>query len=244
MPLTIGTTEILVAIVAFVASLTAGLSGFAFGLVAVGPWLLLLGPLTTAPLIMICGLFGQLYSLWTIRHVTRADLAWPFIAGGVLGVPVGVAILQNTPPGALRAGFGVFLILWSAYMLLRPPIAAVTAGRWADGAVGFGGGVTGGLAGLPGALPVLWCDLRRWSKDDSRGVYQPFYIAMHSLSLVGFAVAGLLSRELLRLALVCAPGIILGNVLGLRLYAKVDDRQFRWIVLGLIGLSGVSLLVR
>src|ERR1035437_6318669 len=38
-------------------------------------------------------------------------------------------------------------------------------GRIADGAVGFGGGVLGGLAGCSGPLLIVWTDIRGYTKE-------------------------------------------------------------------------------
>ena len=45
----------------------------------------------------------------------------------------------------------------------------------------------GGLGGYSGVLPAIWCQLRGWSKEVSRGVYQPFIIMAHiaTLALIG-----------------------------------------------------------
>ena len=101
----------------------------------------------------------------------------------------------------------------------------------------------GGIAGLSGAIPVLWCDLRGWGKELARGVYQPFNIAMHTLALTGMAIAGLLDEKVWTAFAFCVPGVLLGTWLGLKLYAHVDDRQFRAIVLWLVLASGVVLTV-
>lgn len=101
----------------------------------------------------------------------------------------------------------------------------------------------GGVAGLSGAIPVLWCDLRGWGKEMARGVYQPFNIAMQVLALSGMAVAGLLDTKVWAAFAFCVPGILLGTITGLRLYARVDDGQFRTIVLSLVLASGVALAI-
>ena len=52
---------------------------------------------------------------------------------------------------------------------------------------GFGGGALGGVAGLSGPLPTIWCGLRGWSADTQRGVYQPFNLAILGLVLCAYA---------------------------------------------------------
>src|SRR3546814_5128610 len=67
--------------------------------------------------------------------------------------------------------------------------------RVADAAVGFGGGVLGGFAGLSGILPTIWCSLRRWPKDRQRSVFQLFNSAMHIVTLSVYATQGRLTAE-------------------------------------------------
>src|SRR5215831_16451711 len=82
----------------FAAALVAGLSGFAFGLIAAAVWLHLLTPLQTATLIIAFGLVVQGISVWKLRHALRWHRLWPFLFGAAFGVPLGVAILDWTPP--------------------------------------------------------------------------------------------------------------------------------------------------
>jgi hypothetical protein len=61
-------------------------------------------------------------------------------------------------------------------------------GRAADTIAGLIGGVMGGLAGLTGPVPTLWCTLRRWDKDVQRSVFQSFRRLVLGLLLVSGCV--------------------------------------------------------
>jgi hypothetical protein len=74
-------------IATFAGALVAGLSGFAFGLVAASIWLYILTPLQTATLIVAFGLIVQGYSVWKLRHALEWGKLWPFILGAAVGVP-------------------------------------------------------------------------------------------------------------------------------------------------------------
>src|SRR6266850_982956 len=87
----------------FAGALVAGLSGFAFGLVAASIWLYILTPLQTATLIIAFGLIVQGYSVWKLRRALDRKRLWPFVAGAALGVPVGVGILTWANPPHERA---------------------------------------------------------------------------------------------------------------------------------------------
>jgi uncharacterized membrane protein YfcA len=138
----------------FAGALVAGLSGFAFGLVAASIWLYLLSPLQTATLIIAFGLIVQSYSVWKLRHALDWKKLWPFLLGAALGVPVGVTILTWANPAHVRIGVGVFLVLYSLYALFRPALPAIKAGgAVADAGVGFLNGVVGGITGLASRNP-------------------------------------------------------------------------------------------
>src|ERR1700709_2479601 len=112
----------------FAGALVAGLSGFAFGLVAASIWLYILDPLQTATLIVAFGLIVQGYAVWKLRRALDWKRLWPFVTGAALGVPVGVTILTWANPAHVRIGVGVFLVLYSLYAWFPPAIAPVTGG--------------------------------------------------------------------------------------------------------------------
>jgi uncharacterized membrane protein YfcA len=229
---------------ALLAGFVSGLTGFGTGLVALGLWLHVVDPILAAPLVVICSVIAQLQSLVTIRPRFNLARLWPFLLGGIVGVPVGVMALDHIETGSFRAAVGLFLVGYCAFTLLsrRLPVIDV-GGQPADGAVGFAGGILGGAAGLSGALLTVWCGLKGWGKTDQRAVYQPFNLTILSWALISYAWSGVLTEEVGRLTLICLPGTILGVWLGVKAYGRVDDRQFRGIVLWLLLASGGVLTV-
>ncbi|MDH3229487.1 MAG: sulfite exporter TauE/SafE family protein [Alphaproteobacteria bacterium] len=216
-----------------------GLAGFGTGLVALGLWLHVIDPLLAAPLVVICSVIAQIQSLVAIRPAISLSRLWPYLLGGMLGVPVGVLALDRVEVATFRVAVGVFLVCYCAFTLLSRRLPVIDwGGRPADGAVGLAGGVLGGAAGLSGALPTVWCGLKGWGKAEQRAVYQPFNLIILSWALISYAVGGVLTAEVGRLTLICLPGTVLGVWLGVKAYGRVDDRQFRRIVLWLLLASG------
>lgn len=229
---------------ALVGSFVSGLAGFAFGLVALGLWLHVLAPTLAAPLVVACSLAVQLLALPSIWRAVQPGRVWPFVLCGLIGVPLGSFLLGYLDAGLFRRALGGFLLAYGAIMLFLPPMAPFArAGRLADGGVGFTGGVLGGLSGLSGALPTLWCGLRGWDKDAQRAVYQPFNIAIHVATLLAHGRDGYLDAEFGLGFLVCLPALALGGWLGLKLYRRIDDARFRRVVLWLLALSGAALVI-
>ena len=229
---------------ALLAGFVTGLAGFGTGLAALGFWLHVIDPMLAAPLVVICSVVAQSQSLLTVRRAIDLSRLWPFVLGGLLGVPLGVFILAYIEADAFRAAVGIFLVAYTSFMLWSRSLPAIAwGGRAADGAVGFGGGILGGAAGLSGPLPTIWCGLRGWNKDQQRAVFQPFNLSVLGWALIAYWTQGVLTAEVATLTLICLPGTLLGARLGAKSYGRVDDRQFRNIVLWLLFASGLTLIL-
>jgi uncharacterized membrane protein YfcA len=221
-----------------------GLAGFGTGLTALAFWLHVVNPVVAAALVVTCSVVGQAQSLFTVRREISWRRTWPFLAGGILGVPLGAASLQWVAPQTLKVILGIVLVGYTGVMLgLRRFPATAWGGKVADGMVGFGGGALGGLAGLSGPLPTIWCGLRGWTADAQRAVYQPYNLIILAIVLCTYIAQGTMTPDIWRLALMCAPATILGAFLGIRTYGKVNDQQFRKLVLWLLLASGMVLTV-
>ena len=229
----------------FAAALVAGLGGFAFGIVAAGMWLYILSPLHTATLIMGLGLVVQGYSVWKLRHALDGRRLAPLLIGTAFGVPLGVFVLAHTDPRYVRLGIGVVLVLFSLYGLLRPNLRPIKAALFSgDFCAGFLNGVLGGATGLAGIIAVIWCQLRGWAKDQQRAVFQPVGVATFALSAAWLGGQGSISREVVPLFVAALPVLLAGTWLGLKFYGRLDEAQFRKIVLVLLLASGVVLFLR
>lgn len=228
---------------AALAGFVQGLTGFAFGLVAWGVWAWVLAPSLAGPLVVFGSLVGQVLALPQLR-LGALPRAVPFVLGGLAGVPLGIAVLPFVEPRWFKLGLGLLLVLWCPAMLFSARLPAVTVGgRGADALAGAVGGVLGGIGGLTGPVPTLWCTLRGWDRVQARGVFQAFNLVMHAVTFVGYLASGVVTREVAWLFPVVAPAIVLPGLLGARAWHLVSDAQFRRIVLAVLTLSGVVMLV-
>jgi len=228
----------------FAGAFVAGLSGFAFGLIAASIWLYILTPLQSATLIIAFGLIVQGYSVWKLRGALDWRKLLPFVIGAAVGVPVGVTILTWASPSYVRIGVGVFLIAYGLYALLRPAIRPITAGGTAaDAGVGFLNGVLGGLTGLAGILVTIWSGLRGWPKEMQRTVFQPVAVAIFLMSALWIGAKGAITADVAKLFVIGLPALLAGTWLGLKLFGRLDEAGFRKVVLVLLLVSGVGLVL-
>jgi uncharacterized membrane protein YfcA len=227
----------------FAGALVSGLMGFAFSAVAGAVLLHVLPPTEAVPLMMACSIFTQLFSLVALRGSIKWHGNTVLIIGGALGMPPALYLLQHVDAAMFRIGFGLFLVTYASVMLLRPVVlcAAVAPGRLQNAVVGFGGGLLGGLTAMPGALPVIWCDLRGMSRDQQRALVQPYIMAMQPFALALMLSRHRISTNTLLSVTLNLPMLIAGAALGVVMFRRIDDVWFRRIVLSVLMLAGLML---
>jgi uncharacterized membrane protein YfcA len=231
----------------FVAAFASGLAGFAFNLVAAGILFHWLPPQQLAPVMVLGSLLIQLATIRTVLPAMRWAVLKPYVIGGLAGTPFGVLVLRVTEPRVIVVGIGLLLVGYAGYMLSRialrlaPPV--LRAGPAADAGIGFAGGVLGGIGGFSGALPAMWGDLKGLRKDEARAIFQPFIVLMQIVAALGLLFAGFYDAESARTLLMVLPALALGAWLGVRAYKVIPAEGFRVVLLGLLLLSGLSLVL-
>ena len=234
---------LIVALGAVAAGFVQGLSGFAFGMVAMSFWAWVLEPRLAAALAVFGALTGQVLAAATVRRGFDLGLLLPFVAGGLAGIPLGVLLLPHLDMVWFRAILGGLLVLWCPAMLLSRHLPKVTAGgRLGDGVAGLIGGVLGGIGGFTGTVPTLWCTLRGYPKEAQRAVIQNFNLAMLMVTMGIYLARGIVTRDMLPLFAIVAPAMLVPTLLGTRLYIGISEARFRQVVLGLLTCSGLALL--
>ncbi|HTY48114.1 MAG TPA: sulfite exporter TauE/SafE family protein [Steroidobacteraceae bacterium] len=233
--------------------LMSGLSGFGFS--AIGALCLwLLPPKLGVPLLMGLSLANQLLSIRQLRADMKPFRQWwpdgpaPYLLGGFAGVPVGLAILHGLPTSKLMMVFGTFLVLYAAYSILKPASlkVSINGGPVVSALVGAVGGVIGGFTAFPGAAVVVWSGLRHLPKAESRAIVQPYILGLQLVSLGMLAVRhpetfGVTYWSLLAITL---PVVLPGTLLGVYIYGRMSDINFRRVTFMLLGVSGTGLLVK
>ena len=222
----------------------SGLAGFGTGLVAMGIWLQAVPPSVAVSLTVACSVVSQVQTLPAVWHTIEPRRVMPFVVPGLIGIPVGTALLSGIDPAAFKQAMGVLLVVFAVSMLSisgrRTRIS--WGGRWADGGVGLAGGILAGFAGLSGPLPTIWATVRGWPKHERRSVFQAFNLSILSATLLWHAATGLITAADGTAILAAVPGTLIGAALGSRIYRKLDDRSFETLILGLLLASGALLI--
>jgi uncharacterized membrane protein YfcA len=243
-----GMAPVAVALIAVLAASTvSSIAGFAFSAVC-GAMLfhLMDSPVAAVQTMIVCSIAIQMFSVVALWRTIDWRSLPIFLAGGVLGMPAGVYLLLHLHTAVYRDLIGGLLIVYGGYLLLARPLPPLRTGPFADACAGFLGGLTGGLAGFPGAFVTIWCGLKGWDKTRQRGVYPPFILAMQPLTLIAIHLmrpSSAATPQLDWTTLAFVPAALLGAWFGLRIFKRLSDRQFGFAVNALIIVSGIGLIL-
>jgi uncharacterized protein len=230
----------------FVAATVSSTVGFAFSAVAAGILLQIMSDqIAAVEIMLIASIALQIYCvalLW--RHIVLARVGW-FLLGGLVTIPVGVYALLVLNTRSYAIAIGLVLAIYGLFTLMRPAsnLPSGGGGRFADIVVGAIGGVTGPLVAFPGAAVAIWCNARRWDKLTQRCVYQPYILIMQIATLAVLAIIGETKRIDTSHILFIIPAIS-GAHIGLRVFARMTDAEFKALVNVLLILSGLWILAR
>jgi uncharacterized protein len=244
---------VMIELILFLSGLMSGLSGFGFSAVGAA-CLLFIQPILEVPLLQTLSTGNQLLSVEQLR----ADMpkSWkglwegpgPCILGGIVGVPIGIWLLSHLPATQLMVAFGSLLVVYSIYSMLKPAGAKLHGfgGPVAGAAVGLLGGVIGGFTAFPGAAVVVWTGLRDLPKAQNRAIVQPYIIMsqIYSLGLIAWLHPSYISHRYWLLLLVTLPAVLPGTFGGVMIYRRISDVNFKRVSFFLLGLSGLSLLLK
>jgi uncharacterized protein len=234
----------IVALGAIVAGFVQGLSGFAFGMVAMSFWAWTIDPQLVVAMAVFGALSGQIFSAVTVRRKFHFQMLLPFLLGGLVGIPIGVIILPHLNIQLFKTILGLILVIWCPLMLITNRLPNITiGGKLADSVVGSLGGIMSGLGGFAGTVPTLWCVLRGFDKDTQRAVIQNFNLAILFTTMMTYITTGIVTREMIPMFAIVALSMFIPVFIGNRLYTTISDTMFKKVVLGLLAVTGAALLI-
>lgn len=238
-----GSELLLLVIGAALAGFVQGISGFAFAMVAMSVWAWGVDPKLAAVMAVFGGLTGQVFTAITTRRSFELPTLAPYLVGAAAGVPLGVLILPHLNPQHFKLVLGSILLVFCPIMFFAARLPSIRwGGRVADAFVGALGGVMGGIGGFTGLAPAIWGTLRGYSKDQYRAVLQNFNLAALASTFVVLLASGQVGFSMVPQFALVAPALMIPSILGSRIYTGLSVDAFRKIVLGLLTLSGFTMV--
>ena len=229
---------------AFFAGIVQGATGFGSGIVLNAFWLHILEPSAAISLNIVSCLFVSALPIYKLRKTLDFSKLKSFVVFGVIGIPTGLLILTITDPTIFKTTVGFILVVFSIWKFRSKNILInFKSNPTLDKFIGFISGILGGFAALGGILPTIWVNLQRLPKNTQRGTYEPFIFITSIAAVISFYFAGFLTLDIFYNFLKVLPALIIGSLIGVKIYSFIDEALFRKVILGLIFLAGLVLLV-
>jgi uncharacterized membrane protein YfcA len=220
-----------------------GLAGFGNGLVALAFLPLVMSPVAAIVLLTVYTVLATIVIFVPLRRDFDPAGLPALLLGSVLGTPLGVWVLAALPASTLTRLIGLVLLAVVALEWLGLYPTRLPGRGWALGA-GVAAGLLGAGVGTPGPPVVLYTASQGWSARTIKANLQAFFLVNQVVIMIGYWWAGLLTTEVWRYAAVFLVPATLGLLLGMALFARVDQARFRRIVFAILFASGLLLVVR
>ncbi|MGA1829527.1 sulfite exporter TauE/SafE family protein [Rhizobium wenxiniae] len=223
---------------AMVAGLARGFSGFGGALIFVPLASAVTSPaIASALLLVIDGVMtlGMVPEGW--RKANRREV-FTMLAGAVVGVPAGTAVLSLLPSITLRwiisiVVLGLLIFLISGWRYHGRPKTWLTVG------VGALAGLFGGAAQMSGPPIVAYWLGGAIERNVVRANLVLYFALGTIISATSYIVTGILTLEVLLIALVAGPGYGIGLTFGSRMFGIASETTFRRICFMLIGAAAI-----
>lgn len=240
------TSELLLPILAsvFMAGFIQGLSGFGSSLLAV-PLLAMLLPVTTVvPLMALLGIVLALFNLVHLRHAVRLRPVLRLLAGYLLGTPLGLLVLTRIPDAWVYALLGLSISLYALLSLAgRPPRADWLRHRRIG--LGITSGALGAAFSISGPPVILHVAAHaHWPPDRQKATLVLFFLLSGLITVTAHGMGGLISAQVLYWLVYCLPALSLGTLVGIGLYRRLGEHDYKRLTFGLILVTGVMLAAR
>jgi uncharacterized membrane protein YfcA len=224
-------------------SFTQAFSGFALGLIVLGAVTALdIAPIPfTAGVVSLVVFVNGIAALHGHTKEIETRSLLPILLGLIPGVAVGfflLSYLDANLPALLRLLLGLIIMVASLTMVFKPHPRKRMSGSLSHLAVGFGGGIFGGLFNTSGP-PIIYL-LYRQPLDVSEiraTLLSVFWIAATWRAIL-LMIDGGYSTDMLILALLSVPIVVVTASLGRHLANRLPSllmRRFAFLLLAVLG---------
>lgn len=238
-----------IAAVGLVAAFVQGSAGFGYGLVAMALLGLWLGVPEAAAYTVLGALTVNGVMLWRLRAHVQVREQVPILLGVLVGAPLGVLLLAQAAAGILHLLLGIVLVVATLHMALRGRQSrAVGSSGWHPVYAGLPCGVLSGAMsgafGTGGPPLVAYVTSQGYDRLRYAATVQLLLAVSGLVRLVEMLRHGILTSEMLPVALLTAAAAAIGAILGVACLRRIPERIFRPAIIFFLFALGVRYIAR
>jgi len=230
------------ALIILAASAVKGLTGFGFALTSLPLLTVFLEPRTAVPLITVCSVFLDGYTLYEARRFVRYGEILPMLVSGIAGMILGTYFLVSLDSQAIRLAIGAVTVLFTAASMIGIRREIPNA-RAASIPVGLVSGVLGGSMSISGPPIVLFFNNQKVEKTTFRANLIAYFFSLYIATVPAYVYGNLITVDLLGSSAVMVPIMFLGATLGIGVSRRVDEAAFKKIALLLVLATGLMTIL-
>lgn len=235
-----GLTLLLIAVSVGFAAVIQSVSGFGYALVFVPIVSILAGPKVAVVAASAVGVLVNLSVVAGERQHVRRESVLVLVGAGIVGMPFGLWVLTHVDARTLQFVIGAAVIGLTAALMLG---VTVPERRGIDLTAGFLSGVLATSTGTNGPPVVLALQARTITPRVMRATLTAVFLLQAIIALGAFAIAGQLTASVAAVVLVGIPGLVVGRVVGDRLFHRLDERRYGRVVYVLLFVAGALALI-
>jgi len=211
------------------------ITGFGGTLIAAPLLLLFFDKTTSVVSLAFVSIVINALLLYSIRRPIDKKTFYDLFIPSLIGLPIGLFILNNFSAGALRIFVGGLSLIFA--VLLFSKNFTIRSSKLRRVFAGFFSGVLRTSIGLNSPPVVLLLASENTDKDEMRKTLAFLFFWMSLLSVVLFFFTNHLTRYVWNYALWSIPAAIIGGWIGNSISKKVSQKGFIWSVFILISAS-------
>lgn len=188
--------------------------------------------------------FGDVMGVAIYRKHASWHHVWRLLPWTAVGVVAGYFALGRIDDRQARVLIGVIVLGLVAMHFIRRRVSGheTEHGSWFAPTIGVFAGFTTLVANAAGPLMAVYMLAMRLPKLDYVGTGAVFFMLINLFKVPFMVHLGLITPASFALNLALAPAVLVGAWLGRMLVARIDQRAFENLALGLSLAAGVKLL--
>lgn len=192
----------------------------------------------------VVNLFSNIWQSWVFRRdVTDLRFVWTFALMGATGVILGSVLLASLPLPILMASLAAVVFVYIGLRLARPHwVLSRDRGRAIGPYAGFVGGVMQGAGGLSAPVSITFLNALNLPRSEFIATIAIFFLMMSVTQVPALVVLGILTWDVLLLAVFALVPLFLGISIGSWAARFLSKQAFDRLVLTLLAVIAIKLI--
>lgn len=222
----------------FFASVYQGLAGFGFVLIAAPLALLFLDKYTVVVSLDLIAFILNLFLFFKIDHPVRWRLVIILLLASIIGMPIGLWLLANTPIQIIKIVAGALAIIFT-FLIVFKKSSHNTPNTFIDSLAGTASGILQTSTGMSGPPIVLTLAGSGKDKNEMRKTLVTYFMFLNLISLPFFFAAGHFTWEHVSIGIYALPFCFLGAHVGHKLAHKFSQETYKRLALITVTITGL-----